>query len=442
MNSIRRYLLRALILALVAGSVLTTVLVYASAHHEINELYDRNMQEVAILLQKEMTKNPSRQVSLARSRVTRLKGEEEMLIQIWSPDGRLLYSSYPAIALPLQSKTGRFTTEMDQQSWHVYRTVAHDSIIQLAQPYDARRVFVSEMALNLLYPMLAQIPLIGLFIWLAVGRSLAPLDHISRAIHRRSASSLAPVEDTHIPEEIQPLVQELNGLLARLGTALAAQQRFTSDAAHELRTPLAAIKLQLSNLERAKDATEQQGALDKLHRGVDRAGHVVQQLLTFARLEPASAPGQARIDLAELARLSVEAHAEIAHARQIDLGLVRHEPAMVIGDAGQLRILIDNLVDNAIRYTPADGKVDVAAYPGPSGATLEVKDNGIGIAPEEHARIFERFYRVIGTQTDGTGLGLAIVRHIVDEHRGQIVVTDGIDGSGAGFILTLPLAVA
>ena len=287
--------------------------------------------------------------------------------------------------------------------------------------------------------MLAQIPLIGLLIWLAVGRSLAPLSSISRAIQQRSAASLQPLPMDGIPQEVHRMVHELNALLQRLRSALDSQKQFTMDAAHELRTPLAALKLQLGNLERAKDAVEQKESLFKLHSGIDRASHVVQQLLTLARLEPESARRVSTpVDMARIVRHAIEDHAELAFAKTIDLGHPRSENVFAMGDADSFRIVIDNLIDIAIRYTPKNGKVDVSVYVDGSEAVIEVRDNGLGIPQEERERIFERFYRIIGTQTNGTGLGLAIVKHIVEDHGGHVHVADGIDGKGISFALRFP----
>jgi two-component system OmpR family sensor kinase len=368
-----------------------------------------------------------------------MHGEEDMLIQIWNA-GTLTYSSHPSIALPLQPHIGKSAVDFEEQDWHVYRIDENGTAIQVAQPYSNRRAFVREMAWHTLSPILVQIPLIGLLIWLAVGRSLSPLHAISRAIRERSAISLAPLEIAPVPKEVQFMVQELNALLTRLDTALNAQQQFTMDAAHELRTPLAALKLQLGNLERAHNAAEQKRAIARLHHGIDRATHVAQQLLTLARLQPEpAAHTRTPVDLAQLAHLAVENYAEIAYASRIDLGYPRHEPATVPGDAGSLRIVIDNLIDNALRYTPPGGKVDVAVFMQNAEARIEVKDTGIGIAEHERTRIFERFYRVIGTQTNGTGLGLAIVKHIVEAHNGRIRIGAGIDGAGTGFTICLPV---
>ncbi|MFZ4540807.1 MAG: sensor histidine kinase [Rickettsiales bacterium] len=441
MISIRQYLLRALVQALIVGSLLTSVLVYWNASIEIDELYNKSMEEVANLLHSDVVVIKQGTASAGdRSTKTSLKGEEEMLIQLWSPAGELINSSYPAIPLALQANVGKSIAHFQHDSWYVYRTGVGKNIIQIAQTHRARKRFVREMALDILYPIVAQIPIIGLFIWLAIGKSMGPFSQVTRAIHERSAKSMAPLEDTEIPHEIKPMVQELNALLARLDTALATQKQFTMDAAHELRTPLAAIKLQLGNLDRA-DPSQQKDALDKLHRGIDRASHVVKQLLTLARLEPETTSlTYSRVDVSALVGAAVEAYAEIAFAKHVDLGLARTEPSYAVGNADALRIVVDNLIDNAIRYTAAGGKVDVAVYMHTDGAIIKIADNGIGIPIEKRARLFERFYRIIGTESDGTGLGLAIVKHIVDKHRGEILITTGIEGEGTAFVVKLPLA--
>lgn len=439
MISIRRYLLKYLISALTLGSLVIAYFIFFHARDEINELYDNNMVDIASTIKSQITTMPfASKGLLGPSQRHKLNREEEFLVEVWSKEGESIYRSHEFIHFPLQPQRGGFITQYEGKDWRVYSIEVQQGIIQVSQPQHARDIFTRQMALQLLIPMIAQIPLIGLFIWLAVGRSLTPLSQISRAIHARSASSMAPIENTDIPIEVSPMVQSLNALLERLESALQAQQRFTADAAHELRTPLTALQLQLNLLSRSKNAQSREKAIDKLQSGIDRATHLVQQLLTLARIEPeAITRTHTFVSLEEIARTVVEQQAQQAIMKGIDLGLSVQPHAQLIGDAESLRILIGNLVDNAIRYTPEDGKVDVDILSVDGRTVIEVRDTGVGIPEAERERIFERFYRVNVQQGDGTGLGLSIVSHIAKQHGAKVDVTES-SREGTTFKVTFP----
>lgn len=444
MKSIRRYLLASLIIALTCGSLLVAVFTYFNAADEIDELYDKNMLEIAETLRSQMDA-----LNLSEYRIrgvvgpslqTRIKEEQEFLIQVWDKSHASVYTSHRAISFPYQEKRGAHITEFEGRVWRTYGAETPDFIIQVSQPQKARIRFVREMALHMLFPLLSLIPIVGLFIWLAVGRSLTPLNDISRAITQRSASSLEPISEEHIPIEIKPMVQELNELLVRLSLSLEAQRSFTADAAHQLRTPLTALQLQLGNLKRSKTDEEREQHGGKLQSGIDRATQLVQQLLTLARVEPnVMEATTAPVELCELARDVVRQHAEMAVQKHIDIGMPRCESVTLSGSTENLRTLLENLLGNALRYTPQGGKVNVCIYESAGDAVMEVQDNGIGIPEGEREQVFERFYRILGTEVEGTGLGLSIAQNIVRQHGGTIRVSDGIDGKGVNFTIRLPL---
>ncbi|MGI4938482.1 MAG: ATP-binding protein, partial [Janthinobacterium lividum] len=259
---------------------------------------------------------------------------------------------------------------------------------------------------------------------LTVGRGLAPVRRLATDVQLRDAGSLAPVAVAGLPLEILPLTTALNDLLERLGQAIAVQRNFVADAAHELRTPLTALKLQIQLAERAGSEAERRRAFAELERGFSRAMHLVQQLLTLARQEPgASVAVVASVDLLQLARSVVADHAGMAAARGIDLGLgaeIAPQPVVVEGDAGALRILLGNLVDNAIAYTPPQGRIDVLVDTAGDAPFMAVQDSGPGIPAQELARVFDRFHRVHGTAANGSGLGLAIARQVAQAHGASI----------------------
>jgi two-component system OmpR family sensor kinase len=270
----------------------------------------------------------------------------------------------------------------------------------------------------------------GFLIWRLVGRELKSLESTTQAIARRSPESLQPIEASEVPEEIQPLVSALNGLLARLGGALERQREFVADAAHELRTPLTALRLQLQLAERARDDEARAQAHARLREGIARAVHLVEQLLVLARQDPDSpVESAAAIDLGQLARGVVEAHQAAAAAHALELAIEAGDGMVLTGDRASLRTLIDNLVDNAIRYTPS-GRVTVRVAREAGRIVLEVEDTGPGIAKAERERVFARFYRGEAAGEGGTGLGLAIVKRIAERHGAEVELLDARDGNG------------
>ncbi|MDT4845655.1 Swarming motility regulation sensor protein RssA [compost metagenome] len=262
----------------------------------------------------------------------------------------------------------------------------------------------------------------------AVLRSLRPLKDMRRELSRRDVADLHAVSTAGLPTEIAPLAETLNQLLTRLDTLLANQRRFLADAAHELNTPLAAVKLQ-AQLVRRMPEPERIAALDELDRGIERTAHLVSQLLQLARLEPdARRPERSMVRLDQLVREVVVSFAARAAEHRIDLGLTSAEPAVVWGDAQALRAMLDNLVDNALRYAGAGARVDLALRAEDRHAVVEVIDNGPGIAAADRERVQERFVRLDQGQSTGSGLGLAIVKSIADLHAARFEMADAPSG--------------
>jgi signal transduction histidine kinase len=264
---------------------------------------------------------------------------------------------------------------------------------------------------------------------LALRRGLAPLSQAADDVAARSVESLHPIAFTSQPIELHRLIGAINDLMARLGSALALQRHFVADAAHELRTPITALRLQLQLLERAKDEARRACALQELRAGVARTQHMVEQLLQLSRLGPeASVPKLEALDLAELSRAGVMRFNARAEELGIDLGAAAAEPVPATGDAQQINVLLDNLIDNALLYTPRGGKVDVSALWEGQTACLIVADNGPGIPADERERVFDRFYRSVGSSALGSGLGLAIVRTVAQRHGAEVTLADAAGG--------------
>jgi signal transduction histidine kinase len=294
----------------------------------------------------------------------------------------------------------------------------------------------------LLLPITLLVALLGGFIWMSVGRALSPLEHVRDEIGQREVNSLTPLDTKGLPDEVAPLVRTLNELLAALDDTLTAQRRFIADAAHELRTPLTGIRLQAQLARQARSGEELDAPLGKLIDGVDRASHLVEQLLQMARLEPEARKTLPEpVSLDALARKTVADLSAQADARGIDLGVGECEAVSFVGHRLALSALLGNLVDNALRYTPAGGQVDVEVRREGDEVLLLVRDNGPGIPAVEREHVFERFVRLSAPDIPGSGLGLSIVRRAAKLHGG-VIELDDTPGGGLTARVRLPLVAA
>jgi two-component system OmpR family sensor kinase len=421
MNSIRRRLLAALLGALLLAGLAGAAATFLSARGEVDRLLDEELRQVALSLRDHA------QLDLARLERGTSDPELRVLVQIWDPAFDRPYSSRIASPLPRQSAEGYATVEHEGRSWRIYTALSSKQTIQVGQPTKLRTELAALTAARLLLPVLAILPLLGLLGWWIVGRGLAPLGALADALARRAPTSLDTLPVMESPVEVQPLVHSLNDLLARLGDAFDTQRRFAADAAHELRTPLTALTLQIQLARRAESPEERAIALDRLEHGVKRSTRLVQQLLTMARLDPDAARPAATVDLAALAAAVIDERKALAEQQRIAVSLTAR-PVTMAGQEDGLRILLTNLVDNALRYTPAGGSVLVRVWPDGDQARIEVSDTGPGIAEEERERVFDRFYRGRNAPAGGSGLGLAIVRQVATLHGGSIVLDESPSG--------------
>jgi len=280
-------------------------------------------------------------------------------------------------------------------------------------------------------------------VWYGVGRGLVPLIALQREIEQRSHRDLAPLTESTVPHEVQPLIRAMNDLLGRLSASIAAQKRFIADAAHQLRTPIAGLKTQTELGSRQPQSAEGKAMLKQLHTATEQMTRLINQLLSLARAEPNAGPASMTetIDLAELARQTTTEWVPRALARSIDLGF-EDQPgaARVEGNAFMLHEMLNNLLDNAIRYTHSGGHITVRVSAAESKVVLSVEDDGPGIPEADRERVFERFYRVLGSGAEGCGLGLAIVREIAERHQAEVVLSARGDGSGTVVRITFSRA--
>lgn len=431
MNSIRGRLLVWQISALLLTGMLASVITYLLAWDAFNRIRDYGLEQIAY--------------SVVRHGVEYENDEEvrndrgQFVSQIWAADGSLFYSSIDEVGPPRQ-QPGLHVVEWDHTEWRVYALKEGGLTIQVASNLANRARKFAQIAPWLLLPLALLVVVLGLLIRAAVGRALAPLEQVRGEIGKRGALRLHALDSRGMPDEVAPLVDTLNDLLVRLDKAMTGQRDFIADAAHELRTPLTAVKLQAQIARRAESVEEREAALAHLAEGVDRAAHLVEQLLGMARLEPeARQAGFRPVALDALVKQAVADFSAQAEASDIDLGVGACAALTLNGQAGSLRIMLDNLIDNALRYSRGDGRIDVELTASNGEARLTVRDTGPGIPAADRERVFGRFQRLAGAEIPGSGLGLAIVRQVVTLHGGEIRLDDAPDG-GLLVQVILPLA--
>ena len=418
--SLRARLTGALLLAVLAFAALQAAVTYRTARAETEALFDAQMQRIALSLSGRLGAGalsddaPAAETPAAR----------EMIIQIWRADGVMLYRSPQGRLLPPQTVIGFSDTVAGGEPYRIYALRTDTQVVQVAQQTEARGRMAGQLALRAVLPVALLAPVLMLIVWWVVGRAIGPIERVRRQVAARRPDDLAPLPTAGLPAEVRPLVGEMNGLLTRLSDAWDALTHFTADAAHELRSPLAALRLQAQSLQRAPDDATRAIATERLLAGIDRATRLVEQLLALARQEGAGEGAElVSLDLTALARNAL-ADAEPEAARHaIALTLDAPTAHVVLrADEAALAVLLRNLLGNALRHTPPGGQVRVGVREEASVIDLTVEDSGPGIAPDERARVQDRFYRVPGTPGHGSGLGLAIVRAIAERHGAALTL--------------------
>lgn len=366
---------------------------------------------------------------------------EKIQFQIWNKDKKVILHSFKTPIKALHYRRIGFTDRViNNEPWRIF--VTQDPItkvkIAVAERYAFRDQLEAQITQDSILIMIITAPLLGLLIWVVVGRGLASIRRVADEVRDRAASYLKPVDLEEVPPEIQPLVTELNSLFIRLQAAFQREKRFAADAAHELRTPLAALRAQAQVALNATEDTDRKSSLNKVLKCVDRSAHVVQQLLTLSRMVPESAIKEmATVALNKEAAQIIADLVPAARKKNITIELSAPEESVkVVGSATALGILIRNLVDNAIRYTPNGGTVKVVINSTRKHVKLRVIDNGPGIPEELRERVFERFFRVVGSKASGSGLGLGIVQQIVQIHKARIELASPKSGIGLEIIVT------
>ncbi len=370
---------------------------------------------------------------------------KRLIYQAWRNDGHLLYRSVNAPNWAMTDQLGfSDTLDANNQGWRHYSIWdrKHQVHVIVSEPHKVRSQQVNSITLNSISPIALGLPILIWLLWFSIKRGLIPLKTLSQEIASRKPDSLTLLDESKTPKEIRPIVLALNHLLQRMAQALESERRFTDNAAHELRTPLAAIQAQLFAVKVAQTETERLLAIGQLQFGIEKSIRLVGQMLTLARLDPEqSLPDAAPLDMGDVTQATGAELAPLTLPRDqtIELSVEPHLPPLV-GNADMLAILLRNLLDNAIRYTPSGGHISIDVCRTPAGLQLTVSDDGPGIPAEQRERVFERFYRLAKQEQPGTGLGLAICRRIAQLHDAQIVLTEGPGKRGVSAIVTFALS--
>ncbi|MBB3257046.1 two-component system OmpR family sensor kinase [Paraburkholderia bannensis] len=369
---------------------------------------------------------------------------DDLVVQIWSAGDadEPSRTSDPDIALP-RAQTGFSSLDFDGETWDVFALAAGDEYIQIAESRSMRNRNALRVAFWSLLPVLALLPLLVLTIAVTVRLSLRPMERVGRRAAKVDLHALKPLEADKAPVELRPFIESINRMIERLSVLVNAERKFIADAAHELRSPISAMQLQIDNL---RDAPPDQyrERFEELQRGVARTGSLVSQLLGLARAEIGGA--QRAVEDIALTRLVPEVLADmlpLADARGVDLGVERLDEASVRATEGDLRVLIKNLIDNAIRYVHAGGRVDVSVLCDAQKVTIEVIDDGPGIAESDLPYVFDRFFRAAGNDVEGSGLGLAIAQTLAQSYGGRVTLENrGAGQSGIVARIELPQAAS
>jgi len=420
-HSLRKRLLVFLLGAITLAALIQAVTVYQTALSQADVIFDRHMQKMALSLRSGVPLVNAQ----ANEDFSQDRENEDFVVQMWTSKGVPVFQSaaHRTLRKPAQPGFSDVRT-LDNRIFRVFSISTSTQVIQVAQDMAARQDMASALALRTVGPSLLAAPILMLVVGWVVSRSLAPVAKVRSQMASRKADDLSPLSEAGLPEEIQPLIQELNLLFDRVHHAFEAQKSFVADAAHELRSPLAALKIQVQGLQRAVDDKARDTAIKRLAAGIDRATHMVDQLLVLARQEASVVAGVQfePMDVAQVGLLALTDTLLAAQTRQIDLGVHQAHLSMVNGHAEALRVLIRNLLDNAVKYTPPGGTVDLDVKPTSVGIVVSVEDSGGGIPAADRDRVLDRFYRVSGTGPEGSGLGLAIVKSIADLHGATILI--------------------
>jgi len=398
---------------------------YLSASRESNEFLDLQQRQIARYVG-DLTFVAPGEVALPPH-----DPEDDYVIEVTYSDGRPEKTSDPTVVIPDQPETGfsEFDDERGRR-WRVFSMVTPGRMVQVAQQMVVRRELAADAAIRAILPFALAVPLSWVIVSLIVGRVFRRLEHSAAEVAERDPADHSPIRTEGVPQDVMPFVLSINTLLGHLRKAIVRQRVFLSDAAHELRTPLAALTIQIGNLRTALSDTELDQRLAELQSGVRRASSLTTQLLRIARYDSLDRPEKEKIRLDELAKEVVSSLIPLADDKGIDIGFERLDAVEVTASMADIRTLLEILIDNAIRYTEPGGSIDILIEEDAGGVRLAVTDSGPGVDPDLLHRLTERFFRGPGTRAEGNGLGLAIAQSIAERHGLVLRLSNRPDGGG------------
>ncbi|AZP72518.1 two-component sensor histidine kinase [Pseudomonas poae] len=406
-------------LAILLVALLASVFAFVSAFEEAHEQQDDTLRQVAMLFDRQ-------QMTLQYPQGPAIDGDDEesrVIIQYLGDGQHSPGTTDEALPLPFPTTLadGLSTVELAGEAFRVLvRSTAQNQRIAVAQEQDARDKDARESAWRSLLPFLILFPVLLLVVGDLVRKLFRPIGVLAAEIDQRAEQELHPIQEQHLPTEVRPFVVAINRLLARVAQSMESQRRFVADAAHELRSPMTALSLQAERLAATDMSPATRERFDPLSRGIERGRKLIDQLLSLAAAQSISERAQTRLSVHELYRQVLEDLLPLAERKQIDIGVDSPQDAHVVFNELDLFTLVKNLVDNAIRYTPAGGRIDLSVQATPGAVHLQIKDSGPGISVEEQARVFDPFYRSLGTDEAGSGLGLSIVKAICERTGARV----------------------
>ncbi|MFA6015312.1 MAG: ATP-binding protein [Gallionellaceae bacterium] len=430
-TSLKQRLLLLAMTTVVLVWVVATTFTYFDAREEFDEVLDAHLAQSAALLLIQASEDID-EVGTEHAPLLH-KYSRRVAFQVWSQGMVLRLHSANAPAQPLANREQGFSDSViDGKRWRVFSTwdESHTNLIHVAERAEVRDELAGDIAENLLKPLLISLPLLALLLWIAVAHGLRPLVKLTAEVEQREPENLAPLNAGSAPREVVPLIDRLNKLFERIDASMQKERRFTADAAHELRTPVAGIKAQAQVARAAIDDAERIHALDNAILGCDRAAHLIEQLLTLARIDTLGEEASEACQLKSLAAEVIAAIAPTALNENVHLELLEGDEVEVRGNPLLLRILLRNLIDNAVRHTLPETTVTVSVTRANGQVLLAVSDNGPGIQEADLAKVSERFYRPVGTRASGSGLGLSIVKRIAEIHHASLHLAALQPGSG------------
>ena len=445
----------------IAPTILVTIAViglfaYRSAKREINYVYDAQLINDASVLwalvedefheagSDETKKLPSIDLDFNNQHAASKEADEyasARMFRIWVSGKIMMFSDTALPATISQQSVGFSEVEYNHETWRIYTQAVPNSAvtIEVGEKRALRNKLVANILLQLSFSLLILVPAVGLLIWLGIKSGLGTIRTLVREIRSRSPDDLSSIPVDDLPRDLSPLGKSINQLLAKLEHSLTAERRFSDHAAHQLRTPLAGLKLQLQMLAKEDDERERMALIGDLTRSTNRATHLVEQLLRAARVSHQPVNMKA-LPLYHIAASVIAEVAKVAAQKQLDISLEGQEEANVRADELLMKLMIGNLLDNAIKYTPISGKIRISLLPRDGMWCLTISDTGPGISESEREAVFHRFYRAANPVTDGAGLGLAIVGEIIDRLSATIALKTPENGQGLRVEVLLPKA--